>query len=42
LRRPLDPHFLRNPSLWALAKLTVYTEGLTPRQVRDEVLARVS
>lgn len=33
--------FLHNRSLWELAKITVYTEGLTPEQVCAEVLQRI-
>src|SRR5262249_54170275 len=38
-----DPnaHFLRHPSNFTLAKHVVYTEGKTPEETRDEILAKV-
>ncbi len=37
----LNDHFLRHPSNYRLAKLIVYTEGKSPEETRDEILARV-
>ena len=35
-------HFVKHPSNHRLATLTVYTEGKTPEQTRDEILARIA
>ena len=35
----LAPHFVKHPSNYRLAKAIVYTEGKTPEQSADEILA---
>jgi hypothetical protein len=37
----MNEHFVRHPANERLAKLTVYTEGKTPEETRDEILERV-
>jgi len=37
----MNEHFVRHPSNCRLAKLTVYTEGKSPEETRDEILERV-
>jgi hypothetical protein len=34
-------HFVRHPSNQDLATVVVYTEGKTPEETRDEILARI-
>ena len=37
----MNEYFVRHPSNYRLAKLTVYTEGRSPEETRDEILERV-
>lgn len=38
----LNERFTKHPSNHQLAKLTVYTQGKTPAQTRDEIIARLN
>lgn len=38
----IDEHFLRHPSNFELAKLTVYTKNETPEQTRDKILELIN
>ena len=38
----INEHFIRHPSNYELAKHTVYTEGRTPEETRDEILELVA